>query len=241
LLLILQSLFLEKKVDSIIFNSMFTQAYAKKRYDVKDKGIVIHNGFTPAPEMQMQNEYALNWKQKLKDSFVIGCISRFAGVKRLDQLIYTFSLIEDQQIKLLLVGDGGLRDQLEQQVRDLGIADKVIFAGYQENTSFFYQQMDLCVIPSKHESFGLVVVEALNEGKPVLVFSDGGGMIDIVQPLNEKTIANNPSEMAQLVLHWKNHPELSINGVEARRKRANEFSISIMEAKTLKLYRDVWN
>lgn len=65
-------------------------------------------------------------------------------------------------------------DQLRRQVQELGIADKVTFAGAQQNVPLWMQAMDVFVHASEREPFGIVIVEALALGKPVIACKPGG-------------------------------------------------------------------
>ena len=69
---------------------------------------------------------------------------------------------------MLVVGDGPLRHDLEAQARGLGIAHAVEFAGYQEDVVSAYAAMDVFVLPSRDEGFGLVFLEAMAVGVPVV-------------------------------------------------------------------------
>ena len=69
---------------------------------------------------------------------------------------------------MLVVGDGPLRHDLEAQARRLGIAHAVEFAGYQEDVVSAYAAMDVFVLPSRDEGFGLVFLEAMAVGVPVV-------------------------------------------------------------------------
>ncbi len=86
--------------------------------------------------------------------------------------------------KLVLVGDGKERINYEKLVADLGITDKVIFAGYQNDVAPFYAIFDLFSLVSSHESFGLVLAEAMLQKLPI-VATRVGGMQYIVE--HEKT------------------------------------------------------
>lgn len=236
----LKKRFLEKKVNSVIFNSHFTQNYSKKLYDPKDKGLVIHNGSLPAKASSLQ--VSTDFKDLINGRFVIGYVGRLAGVKRLDRLIDSFSLMTHKDnAMLLIVGDGDRRIELENQVINKGLENQVVFCGYQSNTEYFYSLMNVCVFPSVNESFGLVAVEALRQSKPVLLFSDAGGMLEVVEGTDENIVADTEFQMAELLDYWSNNSMIITEGAGRRKNRAEDFSIKKMESKTYQLYRNVWN
>jgi glycosyltransferase involved in cell wall biosynthesis len=95
--------------------------------------------------------------------------------KRLDLLIDAIAAIDDPDLVLLVVGGGYGEGRYKAQVRDLGIGHRVVFAGPkkpEEGLPAHYALGDFLVLPSTHsESFGLVVLEAMASGKPVIVSS----------------------------------------------------------------------
>jgi len=83
---------------------------------------------------------------------------------------------------VLIVGDGPLRPKLEQQARDLGIADKVVFTGFYDDLPGALRAMDIFVLPSiLDEGFPTSVLEAEALGLPVIA-SDTGGTHETIQP-----------------------------------------------------------
>ena len=84
--------------------------------------------------------------------------------------------------QLLVVGDGTLRASMEQQAVELGCADHIRFVGRQpqEELSQWYSQMDIVLMPSRSEGFGLTAIEAMAHGC-VMVASDVGGLPEVVR------------------------------------------------------------
>ena len=105
------------------------------------------------------------------NDFVIGHVGRFVYVKNhefLIDLFYKFHKIHENS-KLLLIGDGPLKKDIEQKVISLGISDSVIFGGMRNNVFDLYSVMDLLLLPSFSEGFSVVGLEAQANGLPIIV------------------------------------------------------------------------
>ena len=95
-------------------------------------------------------------------TFVIGNVARFFHQKNHDFIISVFDFLHKKSVdsKLLLVGDGELRKEIENKVSDLGIQDSVIFAGSVPNVADYEQAMDVFLLPSFNEGIPLSLIEA---------------------------------------------------------------------------------
>src|SRR5690606_13520462 len=101
--------------------------------------------------------------------------SNFRQVKRIADVVQVFNEIQKQiPAKLLFVGDGPERQNAEEQGRALGIFDKMIFVGKQEQIEDVFAIADLFLLPSEYESFGLAAFEAMASKVPVVSTNAGG-------------------------------------------------------------------
>jgi L-malate glycosyltransferase len=118
----------------------------------------------------LKEEYGIKPEEK-----VIIHVSNFRQVKRVQDVIKSFNLIQEKiPSKLLLVGDGPELTVVCRLVEDLGLTDKVLFLGKQENVEDLYSISDLKLLLSEKESFGLVLLEAMACGVPCIGTSIGG-------------------------------------------------------------------
>jgi L-malate glycosyltransferase len=109
------------------------------------------------------------------DEKVIVHISNFRPVKRIQDVIKAFSMIrKEMPSKLLLIGNGPELTVACEQVRELNIEDDVLFLGKQENVGELFSICDLKLLLSEKESFGLVLLEAMACGVPVIGTRIGG-------------------------------------------------------------------
>jgi N-acetyl-alpha-D-glucosaminyl L-malate synthase BshA len=110
---------------------------------------------------------------------IITHISNFRKVKRIPDIIKIFYAIQKEiPSKLMMVGDGPEKEKAEQLCQELGILDKVIFFGNSNEIDTILCQTDLFLLPSKTESFGLVALEAMACGVPV-ISSNAGGLPEV--------------------------------------------------------------
>ncbi|MBI1223102.1 MAG: N-acetyl-alpha-D-glucosaminyl L-malate synthase BshA [Bacteroidetes bacterium] len=101
--------------------------------------------------------------------------SNFRKVKRVDDVIKVFNLVQEKMpAKLLLIGDGPERMNIEKLCRELNICDRVTFLGKQEMVEEILSVCDLFMLPSDSESFGLAALEAMACQVPVISTNSGG-------------------------------------------------------------------
>ena len=107
---------------------------------------------------------------------IIGTLARLIPSKGIRILLDAMPhLLQKYPEALLLVGGGGEQQEaLERQARALGIADRVVFVGPVQDPRDFYRRLDLFVLPSLDEAFGLVLLEAMATGVPVIGARVGG-------------------------------------------------------------------
>lgn len=102
----------------------------------------------------------------LEDKFVVGHVGHFNPAKNHEKILSVFSEVEKRRenAALLLVGDGELEADVRAKADELGIVDKVIFAGAHRDVERMYQAMDVFLFPSRYEGFGMAMIEAQASG-----------------------------------------------------------------------------
>ncbi|SET36941.1 Glycosyltransferase involved in cell wall bisynthesis [Marinobacter segnicrescens] len=99
--------------------------------------------------------------------------------------------------QLVIVGEGPLREELEQKARDLGITERVLFAGKRRNPYPWMRKADLFVLASEYEGLGIVLTEALACGTPILSTDSRGGVRFVFQGALERYLTPpNPEGLA---------------------------------------------
>lgn len=136
----------------------------------KHKAEVIRNGidvdrfeYNEGIRQQVRKQYNI-----ADDTLVFGHVGRFSDVKNHKHLVNVLAEMVkvEQNVRLLLVGEGENMPAVKAQADSLGVADKIIYAGQQTNVSPFLQAMDCFIMPSLYEGLPFVLVEAQAAGLP---------------------------------------------------------------------------
>lgn len=165
-----------------------------------------------------------------KDSFVIGNVKTLSANYGIDLLIQAFAKVctdnPDKNLKLSIVGDGPDRLALQQLSLDLGVADKITFVGFVDNRKLpeIYNSFDISVSLSYKESFGVVAVEAMACGCPVVV-SDADGFCEVVENGTTGLIVpkGNPEAAAAAIQQFIDRPQLCQEMGKAGRERVLQY------------------
>ena len=170
------------------------------------KIVRIHNGYNPAVFYPMQleravvlQEHGVSYRGQRVVLFA-GKLTQFKGVDVLLEAAAEYERAQPEGIVTLVAGDGQLRADLEAQAQRLGL-DSVWFLGNlpQEALCRLYNVADCAVVPSRREPFGLVAVEAMACGTPV-VASNEGGLPDFVnESVGALVAANDAHALAEAV------------------------------------------
>ena len=170
----------------------------------------------------------------------LGCIARLSEQKGLTYLLDAMSLLTVKDIRLFIVGDGELRNELENKVKELDLQDSVTFLGYRKDIVECINSFDFCVLPSVFEGFGLVAIEAFMNSK-TLVATDIPGLNEVVTNKNGILVpAKDPAALAsaidKLATDATLRQELSS---QAKNDYENKFSYPLFLENYRKLYREL--
>jgi glycosyltransferase involved in cell wall biosynthesis len=138
----------------------------------------------------------------------LGFIGRLDPIKRIPDLLDAMTLLPPTT-RLHVFGEGGQRPAIEAQIGRLGLRDRVILHGVVARPHDALRQIDLLVLPSDAEGFGLVLIEAMAAGVPI-VATDVPGIRDVVR--HEQTgllvPARSPASLAGAIARVMNDPAL---------------------------------
>lgn len=154
--------------------------------------------FNPGQRAEVRSEFNIS-----PDAFVLGHIGRFVVPKNHEFLVEIFAEVKRRRPDacLLLVGEGGpLRPAVENRVKKLGIADSVHFAGLRRDIGALLSAMDGFCLPSLHEGFGIVLVEAQTNGLPCLASSQVPAEVNILPSYRQQGLDKSPRCWAETIL-----------------------------------------
>lgn len=155
-----------------------------------------------------------------KNEILIGHIGNFVEQKNHDFLIDIFYNYNKQNphSKLLLLGDGVLREKINNKIQNLGITDKVIFTGSVDNPAFYMNGIDLIVMPSLFEGLPLTLIEEQANGLPILAANTITKDANIANRIEFLDLSDKPikwAEKMEEILARSNHDsETSMKAIE---------------------------
>jgi len=139
-------------------------------------------------------------------------VGRLDHQKGFDLLIQAFAELELSDVDLLISGEGGERENLENQIKELNLNDRVKLIGYQKNLQDYYRQAELFVLSSRNEGYPNVLVEAMSLGCACIATDCEFGPSDIIE--NEKNglliKANSINYLSQAIKRTMSDPVLKI-------------------------------
>lgn len=150
-----------------------------EHFDITNEIQVIPN-FICSKHYQLPNNDFYKKRYAPNGEFIITHISNFRKVKRIDDVVKVFRKIRQQMpCRLLFVGDGPDRINIERACRTSCEREDVLFLGHLESTREVLNISDLFILPSETESFGLAALEALASSVPVIT-TNAGGLPEVV-------------------------------------------------------------
>lgn len=194
---------------------------------------IVSNQFTKAP---------LSISNQSKNTFTFLCVALLTSKKAIDNLIVSFAdaFKNDPQVALRIGGDGPERLALEDLARSAGITSQVRFLGTltREQVVQEMANTDVFVLPSHFETFGVVVIEALAMGKPV-VATRCGGPESILRPQDGELVSTNDIQTLSAAMQKVRREFNDYNPQEIRKSCLARYGEAAITARLKAVYSEV--
>lgn len=183
-------------------------------------------------------------KYNLKeDNKIILFVGRIASEKSIDKVIKALAIIKKRNSskeKLLIVGNGPAMDELKQLTRSLKVEEDVIFTGTvsYEEIQHYYKMAYVFTIASTTETFGIVTIEALASGVPVVAVKAPGAADILTDGLDGLLVDDDVEKIANALEKIIKEPELREKLSLGALKTSEKYSINKISEKMLNLYRE---
>jgi glycosyltransferase involved in cell wall biosynthesis len=190
----------------VIVNSNYMKNELQRLFGLPFEKInVVPNGVDLHIYDGVERDYDFRRQYAMDNEKIILFVGRLVYEKGIQNLIAAMPKILSNyhDAKLIIAGKGGMIDELRAQVNSLGLGNKVYFTGYlnSKQVKKMYKCADISVFPSTYEPFGIVALEAMLSGNPI-VTSDVGGLNEIVDHgvNGMKSYAGNANSIADSIL-----------------------------------------
>jgi|GEM_PF-1778048 len=211
--------------DSVANHAVERIGMNKEQIEVLLNGIDLERFNTKYDRASIKVELGIPLDYKL-----IGTVGRICIQKAQDIFLKAAAIIQQSYPKTLFLiagapDENGMLADLQKQAEALGIRDNVRFLGYVSDIPRIYSLLDILLMPSRWEGFGLALVEAMAMGLPI-VATDVGGILEVVIP-NETALLvppDNADLLAKAVERLLTNEQLISNLSQAGRNRAEQFS-----------------
>jgi glycosyltransferase involved in cell wall biosynthesis len=205
--------FVYSHVDKAFYVGTNNKAYFKK-YGLKEEQLVFAPHAVDNERFSIKTESDIRLQLKIKKhEILILFAGKFESIKDPELLLNAFIALNPLNVHLLYVGSGVLETELRSRATG---HNNIHFMPFHNQSSMpaVYQACDLFCLPSKNDSWGLAVNEAMAAGKAIIVSDKTGSAIDLVRPLNGNVFQNGnltdlKNKLAELV---SNREQLHLKG-----------------------------
>jgi len=185
-------------------------------------------------------------KERLKiplDCKVVGTVSRLYEQKGVRYFIDAFPIIREKYpgVKFVIAGDGPLQDELESQVRQLGMEADTVFTGFCPDMPLILSLLDIKVLPSLWEGVPFTVYEAMAMGKPI-VSTNVDGLKEVLKDGRNALMVppKEPTLLAEKILYLLENEEVAKGLGKQAREDAKKYHIKLTVRKFEELYSQMY-
>ncbi len=236
--------FLLRFTDRVVVVSNGMASGLNHRWISEEKICTIYNAVDPDELIRVNANINIREQYKISEEAplvaVVGRFSQEKGHSFFTEVLPQI-VIQLPELKVMFIGDGPLKEDIQQQVDQYGLKSHVIFTGYQRNLHDFYRAIDLLVLPSLSEGMPNVALEAMLHAKPVVATRVGGVPEVIVDGETGILVdSQSPDQLAEAVIRlFNNRALLRVFGTAGKNRVLSKFNPVERVKKIIALYEEV--
>ena len=206
--------------------------------DQGDKIVVIENGIDVG---QYNKVFAIGRDEincKISD-FILTMVGRFTDAKDQHTIVKALPLLPEN-VKLVLVGDGPLKERVSKFADELGVLDRMRFMGLRNDVPSILKTSDVVILSSHWEGFGLAAVEGMAAHKPVIA-SNVSGLREVVEGAGLLFEVGDAEELSRLIISLKDDATLYGKIASQCYERAKKYDIDLVAHRYEQVYKELIN
>lgn len=209
------------------------QSALKKHIINPNKISVIYNGLSAIPFVSKavaRQELGLPGQ-----GFIAGTLSNHYHTKGLDILIQAVSQLSNTEVHFAVIGQGPIQNQLETQINNLHLNDRILLLGHKKAASTYLAAFDMFIMPSRKEGFPFAILEAMQAGLPIIA-SNVGGIPEALSDAGILVPPQDPAALAQAIKHLITNPGIAAKLSIKAHERARMFTLDEMTKRINTVY-----
>jgi len=228
----------------ICISQPLVDLWVKQRLTSPEKIRKIYSGIDVQEFKQFDKRDVVRQELGLQpDAIAIGQVSKlWEGKGHIDIIAACPDIVKALPgAKVFFIGDGPIRNKLENIVLKKGLQDRIIFLGHRDDVAEVTSALDIAILASYYEGMGRVILEAMAVGLPV-VATRVGGIVDLVvdQQTGLLVDPHSPEQLTENIIRLAQDPALRKRMGDAGRRRVdNKFSVDTMIAQIDSVYQEV--
>ena len=230
-----------RRVDQVVFVNDLMANHPRLKNLNKSKTSVIYNG------IRCHSDAAAAIKPEIetfiRQRYTLVCVGRFSREKNFQAVLSAVATLvtEGCDIQLLILGDGGLRDQLTLQARELQISERLLMPGHVDQVKAYLERCQLFLMPSLTEGLPMALLEAMHAGIPIIASRVGGIPDVLLQGRAGSLIASDDQQQLtkQIRRHYHEPGAMAESVKLAKGRVEDQYSSAAMADSYMQLYQQV--
>lgn len=227
---------------AIVTNSRHSESSLLEEHPgARERSFVVGNGIELVDGPSQPDDPVIQALTAVEGAPVVAVVGRLRPEKGHAVALEAFSMLRDQGVRYraVFIGEGAERTRIEQDIAEKGLGDTVQVPGATQAMATALSNVDVLLVPSLSESFGIAAIEGLAAGLPV-VASSVGGLLDIIRPEENGLLVppSDPRALAEAIRRLLQEPETAAamgrRGMEDFKRR---FTSAVMARRYLDVYR----